>query len=284
MALNLHAVRAILYDLDGTLYEDDRHFELYAREVQARLPAPLREPFWSDWQAASTATHPALRVGTFYDAVRDLVLYPRDGQVVRALHWDGSELPPIVCRQLYPDRVEPDHERLINVGDLWWVPAAVSAHHGGDPQKQVEAFLTIRDRMSAPDFEVRPIQGLQETVAALRGRVHQVLVTNSPQPDSEAILAKVGLLGLLDRCFFRSNKPAGLRPILAEICQTYGIEPHQILSIGDNLVNEVAPSMAMGCQTILIDPHGIGRPGEADLIVASMSELLPLLQRRAEAV
>lgn len=278
MALNLQAVRVIIYDLDGTIYDDDRHFALYAREIMARLPEEVQPAFWADWEAAVAGEHPALHVGTFYDVDRDLVLEIRGNRVVRALHWDGSEAPPLLRQQLYPDVVEPDHVTILNVGDLWWVPSAISAHHGGDREENNKAFLRIRELMSDPHFPIRPIPGLKELIHDLRGRVVQVLATNSPQPDSEAILEKVGLKGYLDRHFFRSNKPLGFRAIVEALAREHGVEPQAILSVGDNLVNEIAPAKALGCQTIFVDPHGLGMVEDADLIVPSMSRLIPALR------
>ncbi len=279
MALDLQAIRVIVFDLDGTVYDDTRHFELYAKEIQSHLPEEAQEDFWADYTAAVEGRHPALRIGTFYDVARDLVLQTKAGRVVRALHWDGSEIPPVVREQLYPGVVEPDHSAIMNVGDLWWVPSAVSAHHGGEAEKHSAAFLRIREVMSDPDFVVRPIAELQETIAGLRGKVIQVLATNSPQPDSEAILTKVGLLGLFDRMFFRSNKPAGLKAIFAQLSEQYGVPMSAILSVGDNLINEIAPAKAMGCQTVFIDPHGLGASDEADLVVTTMTEFLPTLRK-----
>ncbi len=281
MALDLSTVQVIVYDLDGTVYDDTRHFELYAREIQSHLPEEVRGPFWADYTLAVEGRHPALRIGTFYDVPRDLVLQTKGGKVVRALHWDGTEAPPLVVRELYNGPLEPDHSTLLNVGDLWWVPSAISYHYGGVPEKHGEAFLKIREVMSDPHFVVRPIPGLAEVIASLKGKVVQVLATNSPQPDSEAILQKVGLLGHFDRMYFRSGKPSGLGPIMSEIARDYQVGMEAILSVGDNLVNEIAPTQAMGCRTVFIDPHGTAADFEADLIVPSMSMFLPELERMA---
>lgn len=277
MTLNLSAIRIIVYDLDGTVYDDIRHFELYAREIQSHLPESARDPFWHDYQAVVGGRHPALRVGTFYDAERDLVLDMKGGRVQRALHWDGSEIPPLVRQQVYPGVVEPDHRRVMNVGDLWWVPSAVSAHHGGKAENHQRSFLKIRDLMADPAFEIRPIPGLRAAVQALKGRVVQILATNSPQPDSEAILTKVQLIDLLDGFYFQSNKPAGLSRIFSHLSEQYQVPLSAILSVGDNLVNEIAPAAAMGCQTVFIDPHGLAEDGDADLVIPSMTDLLPTL-------
>ena len=114
MALNLSAVRIIVYDLDGTVYDDIRHFELYAREIQSHLPEPAQDSFWRDYEAVVGGKHPALRIGTFYDSEHDLILETKGGRVQRALHWDGSEIPPLLRQQLYPGPVAPDHRRVMS--------------------------------------------------------------------------------------------------------------------------------------------------------------------------
>lgn len=279
MAFDLAKVRVIVYDLDGTVYDDNRHFEIYARLIQSHLPAGVQEPFWADYAAVVAGEHPALHVGTFYDVQRDLILEMKGGRVRRALHWDGTEIPPVLREQLYPGAVEPDQTHVLNVGDLWWVPSAISFHHGGAAERHGEAFLKVRDIMADPEFTIRPIPGLAELISSLKGNLIQVLATNSPQPDSEAILTKVGLLGHFDRLYYRSGKPAGLRTIFSELTQRYGCTMANILSVGDNLVNEISPARAMGCQTVFIDPHRLGEAEDADLVVASMAELMPLLAR-----
>lgn len=279
MALDLAKVRVIVYDLDGTVYDDNRHFEIYARLIQSHLPAEQQAAFWSDYEAVLAGRHPALHVGTFYDVTHDLVLLTKGGRVRRALHWDGSEIPPVLKEQLYPGVVEPDNAQVVNVGDLWWVPSAISFHHGGKVERHGEAFLKVRDIMADPEFTIRPIPGLAELVESLKGKVVQVLATNSPQPDSEAILSKVGLMGHFDRHYFRSGKPMGLKTIFSELAEQHGVTLENVLSVGDNLVNEITPAKAMGCQTVFIDPHGLGEADDADLLVTSMSELMPLLAR-----
>jgi FMN phosphatase YigB (HAD superfamily) len=283
LALNLDKVRVIVYDLDGTVYDDNRHFELYASEICSHLPEEVQADFRADYEATVNGRHGALRVGSFYDVQRDLVLYPKAGRIVRALHWDGSEVPPVVREQLYPGIVTTDNVTIMNVGDLWWVPSAISFHYGGEADNHTKSFLRVRDIMSEPTYTMTGIPGFKETVAALKasGKVVQVLATNSPQPDSESILTKIGLIGQFDRLYFRSGKPVGLQAIFAELAGQYGCGMEHILSVGDNLVNEIAPARAMGCQTVFIDPFNLGDEDDADLRVTSMEELIPALRTYA---
>jgi FMN phosphatase YigB (HAD superfamily) len=281
MALDLSRIRVILFDLDGTLYDDTHHFDRYAVLIGEGLPEEHRETFLAEYQAVVRGEHPALAVGTFYDVEHDLVLRVKGGKVQEAVHWDGSVAPTLLTRQLYPETIIPDHQTILNVGDLWWVPTAISTHYGGNAEHHEASFLRIREAMMAPEFTINPIKALSETVAGLKGKVVRVLATNSPQPDSEAILTKVGLLPHLDRLFFSSRKPAGLQAIITGLLAEYGIDPSQLLSVGDNLTNEIAPAKALGCQTVFIDPHGIGAGAEADLIIPAMSAFLPSLRELA---
>lgn len=277
----LTGVRAVVYDLDGTLYEDTRHFDIYARLVQEEFPETVRASFWNDYATATDAKHPALRVGTLYHAGQDLVLHVRDGAVARALRWDGTELTDAERKALFPGQVEVDHETIMSIGDLWWVPAAVATHYGGTAAHRRASFLRVRDLMAEADFVINRIEGLQDVVASLQGKVVQVLATNSPQPDSEAILRKLGLLELLDRKYYVANKPGGITRILQEVAQDYNLQPSQILSVGDNFINEIIPSRRFGARTVFIDPYGFANTGDADLVVSGMTELLPVLRTLA---
>jgi FMN phosphatase YigB (HAD superfamily) len=281
MPLDLSRIRAIVFDLDGTLYDDTHHFDVYAELIKEGLPEKLREQFAADYRTAVAGEHPALRIGTFYDVKHDLVLKVKGGIVEEAIHWDGSVAPPLVVRHLYPGPVVPDHETIFNVGDLWWVPTAISAHYGGKAEHHQASFLKIRETMMLPEFEIAPIADLTDAVAALHGKIVRILATNSPQPDSEAILRKVGLLEHLDKLYFNCRKPAGIERIMREVAAEHGLQFDEILSIGDNLTNEIVPAKALGCQTVFIDPHGIGAGPEADLIIKEMRQFLPQLRTLA---
>ena len=279
--LDLARVRAIVYDLDGTVYDDTHHFDLYARKIQSYLPADLQERYLQEYEAVVAGRHGALRVGTFYDVERDLVLEVKGGRVRRALHWDGAEVQSPAVQSAYPEAVVPDQVKLINVGDLWWVPPTIALHYGGNREHNRAAFLEIRELMATPAFTMNPIAGLADVVAALKGKVVQVLATNSPQPDSEAILAKIGLIDLLDRKFYSSQKPVGLPAILNQIVADYNLPMESILSVGDNLANEIAPARALGCQAVYLDPHNTADDDAADLVVRSMRAFLPTLRQLA---
>jgi FMN phosphatase YigB (HAD superfamily) len=272
--MDLSKVSLIIYDLDGTLYEDTHHFDFYANELKKRLPADVQAAFQTDYEAGRRDEH-VLRIGRTYDANRDLILVQIKGDVREVYRWDGTQLPEAEVRELYPDKVQVNLTDMFSVGDLWWVPGCMARHYGLDDSQTTEAFLATREFMMGPDFHMNNIEGLKEAIAKSRANgVKQVLVTNSPQPDSEKILDKIGLLQSFDEKVFMAKKPSGTKGVFERIVNQFDLPYERILSVGDNWVNEILPAMELGCQTVYIDPHDIGTDLECTQRVQAMAEVL----------
>lgn len=276
--MDLTQISLIIYDLDGTLYEDTHHFSYYANELKKRLPADVQESFQADYEAALRDEHP-LRIGRTYDLHRDLILVQIKGHVQEVYRFDGTALPAEEVRELYKDGVTVNLEDMFSVGDMWWVPGCLARHYGLTDAQTTEAFLATREYMMGPEFEMNKIPGLKDAIAKSRANgVKQVLVTNSPQVDSEKILEKIDLIDSFDEKVFMARKPSGTKGVFERISQQFDLPYSQFLSVGDNWVNEILPAGELGCQTIYIDPHGIGQGLEADRRVAVMAEVLETIQ------
>lgn len=63
----------VLYDLDGTLYENTDQYEYYAGRLASRLDEPHRSRFWEDYGRALAGRH-ALKFGRTYDLARRLIV------------------------------------------------------------------------------------------------------------------------------------------------------------------------------------------------------------------
>jgi FMN phosphatase YigB (HAD superfamily) len=272
--MDLSRISMIIYDLDGTLYEDTHHFDFYANELKKRLPEDVQEKFQADYDAARRDEHP-IRIGRTYDAIRDLILVQIKGQVQEAYTYDGVRLPDEKVQELYPNGVKVNLEDMFSIGDLWWVPSCIARHYGLPDAKTSEAFLATREYMMGPEFHMNKIPNLLESIAASRSNgVKQVLVTNSPQPDSEKILDKLGLLNSFDEKVFFARKPSGTKAVFERLSQQFEVPFDRILSVGDNWVNEILPALELGCQTVYIDPHDIGETLETTVRVKSMQDAL----------
>ncbi|MBT9283401.1 MAG: HAD family hydrolase [Hydrogenibacillus schlegelii] len=271
--------KLVVFDLDGTLYEETHHFDRYAEEIAARLPDGSREAFWRDYRDAERGRH-ALRLGRAYDAQADLILAHRRGRVTGAWTWDGRALPADEVARRYPEPLRFDRETLMNIGDPWWLPIAVAVHYGLGPEPLAEAFLATRAFMQSEAFVMRPIPGLRDWIDRFRARGGKTaLMTNSPEPDSRTILRKLGLEDAFDALIFWAEKPAKTEGHLLRLLAEFGVRPEEAVSVGDNWPNDIAPARRLGLYTVFVDPYGLGEADDADCIVPSLREAL----RRAEA-
>ncbi|WP_180954849.1 HAD family hydrolase [Bacillus sp. V3-13] len=271
-------LKVIVFDLDGTLYEDTHHFDYYAEKLRSKLPSELRNSFWEDYQLSVQGNH-TLKIGTVYDIERDLVLIQEHNIVKAGYRWDGHPLSDAEIMNLYPKPITLDLVHMISIGDLWWVPSAIARHYGLGGEASQEAFLEIRRYMMDPEFVMTRVPGFREALWNLKESGYKsVLLTNSPKKDSEVILSKLGLENVFDKKVFEGQKPTRTVERFNEIKDHFQAEFHEVLSIGDNWINEILPAKELGCSTILIDPHGISKKGYADKVVKNISELIPVLR------
>jgi FMN phosphatase YigB (HAD superfamily) len=270
--------KVIVFDLDGTLYEDTHHFEYYAKQLQHKLPAEKHESFWKDYQSALDLKH-ALQIGRVYDVEHDLVLVHEHNRVQEVYSWDGSPLTNVNISDLYPDPIVIEQLKMLSIGDLWWLPAAIAKHYGISAKRSKEAFLETRSYMMSSEFVMKPVNGFKEALWSLKEKGFKLaLLTNSLEKDSEAILFKLGLEHLFDKKIFEGQKPTHTVERFNELKEHFQVEYSDIVSIGDNWINEILPAAELGCSTILIDPHEISTKSFANHVVRNTTALIPLLK------
>jgi FMN phosphatase YigB (HAD superfamily) len=126
---------------------------------------------------------------------------------------------------------------------------------------------------------MRPIAGLADALSRLSQEKKLVLLTNSPQSDSEAILGKLGLADVFDHKIFMGMKPVRSLEHFRELAVRYDCSFAEIISVGDNWVNDIYPPRELGCKTIFIDHHGQGEADSADVVVRSMKEVVDIFNK-----
>ncbi|MBB5323092.1 FMN phosphatase YigB (HAD superfamily) [Anoxybacillus tepidamans] len=273
-------MKVIVFDLDGTLYEDTHHFDYYAKRIEEKLREEKRTFFRKDYEAVLFGTHP-LKIGSVYDAEEDLILLlDGDGFVHSVYEWNGNKWSDDDVQTKYPERIAVDLDNMLSIGDLWWVPSALGRHYGLTNKETYAAFLETRTFMMSPHFTMERTAGLAELLTQLRQHLFLVLMTNSPRPDSEAILEKLGLSNVFHKKIFQAKKPVDTAKHLKTICLEVGVRYEEIMSIGDNWRNDIFPAKQLGCQTIYIDPHQIGTNESADVVVRNVGEWVNLLRNK----
>ncbi|MEK5176540.1 HAD family hydrolase [Heyndrickxia sp. FSL W8-0496] len=274
--------RLIIFDLDGTLYEDTHHFDYYAKKLCEKLSEPKRKLFTHDYQAVLEGKHP-LKMGTIFDVEKDLILTQDHGRVTYACTWEGQPLEQETVEKFYPSTLNFDFHSILNIGDLWWIPAAIARHYGITNQDAECSFIETREYMMSPRFQMREVPDFKQVLKQLAIHSKLILLTNSPKRDSEVLLSKLGFQHLFDKKIFDGKKPMKTKEHIKMIKESYLVEYNQILSIGDNVINEISPAKELGCQTILIDSHGISAPSQADRIVQNLTELVDILKQISQS-
>ncbi len=268
-------IKLFLFDLDGTLYEDQDHFDFYAQCLAERLEPGKRNLFWEDLQASRRGEHP-LRLGRVYDLEKDLILeIDREARIKRAWTWEGRALEKGRLRTFYPLQVRCNMENMLYMGDGWWLPAACAFHYGlKDPGY---CYQKTKDWLAETDRALQPIPGLAEKLSLLSETYPLVLATNSDQEDTERLLKLLELEQIFNSIFTCCEKPAGTKFLAKKIEEDFAIDPEGFISIGDNFLNEIGPLRDTGAQSILIDPHGVfSEDGETGPVVKSIRDIFPL--------
>lgn len=251
-------VSVVIFDLDGTLYEDTEHFDYLAEQYRQRVPAHRQDDYARDYQAIAAGEHP-LAIGRVYDVSRDVVLEVNRRLAVQAgWQWDGTPVPATTLAATYLAPIEPDMEAMLSIGDGWWPPQACALHHGATDTRG--AFLATKEFVASDAFTLQPIPGLAGALERMRDNGKcLVLATNSHQEDTERLLQRLGLEGYWHALYPDCNKPKRTREVFSAIAARFGAGGRAVLSVGDNFLNEIAPAEDLGFQTLFIDPLGVTR-------------------------
>lgn len=246
----------VIYDLDGTLYEETRHFVYYAELMRDALPSERRDDFWSELQHVWQGRHP-LRIGRVYDADRDHILSVDEHmRVTRAWTWSGDELDAPHVQDFYPEPIVCHMDGpLIAVGDGWWIPVVCARRQGLVDTR--DYYLQTKQRLHETPEWLRPIPGLADAIRTARRGVPQVVATNSHLEDAEELLVRLGLADAISGLYPSCNKPTDAARWFQRICADWDVPPERAVSVGDNYLNEIVPALQLGMRGILIDGDNV---------------------------
>lgn len=268
--------KLIIFDLDGTVYEDIHHFDYYVNAIKHQLPKEIQNKFLQDYQSVLNYNH-SIKFGRIYDTHEDLIIVQVKNEIKEVYAWDGSRIDTLKASQLYPKPVAIDMQRYLSIGDLWWVPSAIAAHYGLERSETQKSFFKTREYMMGPDFNMVPVPGFKDSLEKLKENIPLILMTNSPEVDSEVILSKLGLSDMFTEKIFSASKPTQTFKHLQYLSEKYNVKYNEILSVGDNYINEILPAQQLSCQTIYIDHHKTC-DDEQGIIVNEVRDVIPYLQ------
>ncbi len=222
------SVKAVLFDLDGTLLDT-------APDLVAAANAMLGE----------------------------LVLPELDAESIK--NFIGGGITTLVKRTLAASlENEPDAQLLESALPLY------EKHY-------VEVMLN----------QTRPFPGVVEGLQAMRAQgLHLACVTNKAERFTRPLLGATGLLDFFELLVCGDNLPKKKPdPLpLRHACEHFGVEPREVLLIGDSPLDTQA-ARAAGCHIFCV-PYGYNqgrdvRELDCDAIVATLRDAAKLLQNES---
>ncbi|WP_062197285.1 HAD family hydrolase [Massilibacterium senegalense] len=276
--MSLENVDVLVFDLDGTLYDDDQQFFHLKEELKKQITNDNHEKFDHDYDSIINRTH-SLQVGTVYDVMRQWIIHHSNHTVTNVFDWNGAPIPQKKWPKEYEQSFPIKTDTLFPIGDIWELLGVAAFYYKIDTKQFLQSFFATRRYMMSDHFKMTPIQQIDATFAKLYHTKKVVLMTNSSEEDGRAILKKIGIHDYFHHYIFSAKKPIHTQEHLINIQKMYDVPYNRILSIGDNFVNEIIPAKQLNCKTICIDPFQIGNPSFIDLHLENPQELIPALHQ-----
>jgi FMN phosphatase YigB (HAD superfamily) len=267
--------KLLIFDLDGTLYEDTDHFDYYCRLMQQRVADDKKQAFWDTYESMKKGNHP-VAIGKVYDIQNDVsvTVDPMTLQVTKVMTFDGEEWPSEKVKKEYPRELVYDFERLIAIGDGWWLPYATAMHFGLKQSDTWECYNATKEYMVTDQFNLTKTPGLKDALIRLKEEKKLVLLTNSEREDVQRLLNELELDGIFHALYSEGQKPLKTKEKIQAILDECGVQPQEAVSIGDNFINEIAPALLMGLKAVYIQPNRIEVEHENLIVIPTLTNAL----------
>lgn len=273
----LEHIEVIIFDLDGTLYQDERFIGRY---LALGLKGSTEEGKLSHYLSTVFQVlhgEQKMKLGYFYDTDTDLVFHIKGQSVVSGFDLSGTQVPPEhlekVKRTLKP-------ENLRYLGDPWSVVGMVLNHANIPESRREEAFYRVREEMlTHPSYRIQGTDPLYQRIGAMTWLKKKIVMTNTPESSGLPFVRHLGLERIFDRIYFGSGKPAGMKRAAKELIEELNLKPSQILTIGDHPWNDLAPIKELGGYAVYLSPYPNGGERFWDLHLKDLHELNDLLSQ-----
>lgn len=259
-------IKALIFDMDGTLYQDYTFMGRYIGKMMAgRLSQEETEKTIARAYSILDGSGP-VRLGYLYDPERRVFYRQEELQPVSCCDWDGTAL----------DLEADPGQALTYLGDPWTIAQLMAHHHGVPVEEGRVAFEEVRKEMLTEAYRIVKHAGLFDAIGKLRDK-RLLLMTNSPLPTGREFVDFLGAEQVFDEIHYDGKKPAGISALVEGLLAD-GFAPHEILSIGDHPWNDLHPVRRAGGHTCLISGHQHDDATPWSASVASVDELAAFLE------
>lgn len=256
-------IKAVIFDLDGTLYQDLAFHDRYLRYM-------IEETFWEkdydlilDSIEEVFAGNHSFKMGEYYLNEETTACKT----VEELITFSGIEKVK-----------ENDDQNYLYGGDAWSILGIYSVRMSIPPDKRYEAFAKVRKEMLEAPFQIEKHIGLFELIGSLDSMKRKVLMTNSFTQSGQEFTGFLGVINLFDEIHYDAKKPVGIREVIRAIQTREGLQASEILSVGDHAWNDLLPAKEAGCHTVFVNPYNCLGSESWDLTVKNLDELAEVLK------
>lgn len=266
----MEGVTTILFDMDGTLYQDFDFHRPYLRYI-------LEDSGMEG--AADQAAELADRIldgrsvpmNRFYRVVRKGGIIPSDVAELEQCMAAG-----LVEELLFDSCYQNGLGGMHFLGDAWEVVTYMADILGVLEEKGEYAFCRVREEMHAKSIQRN--EPLLEVLSSLKGRYETILLSNSPQKSASDFIDKLGFGDAFSCKIYDAAKPYGLLRRLWEERPGLRCHMNQVVSIGDHAFNEIVNIGMAGGRTIWMNPYADAPWIPCTLQIKNLDELMHVLK------
>lgn len=262
--------KAIVFDLDGTLYQDSvicyrliDHF--FADTRYARFSGELKRIMMQVLRGGHR-----IKCGHFV---------PKMPILTAECAEDFMEVPSVVGLARPNARDYFDREKYAYIGDGWSL-AMYWARRAGFPEDVYwQLFRPAREDLLSPAYGPAVHTQLKGRLQSLRqAGIRLCLCSNSQARDAVEFLTKHGLESSFDRMIFDAHKPRAFRAILEGLNAEWGMENGDYLFVGDQGYSDLFEGRSLGAQTLLVSPFHVEDGVEWTYRAHTTDEMLEVLR------
>lgn len=258
-AFSLKGIKALVFDLDETLYfvPSGDQFNRYGEYLALFLPEEKRSAYLEALEKAWDDSSP-LKIGRAFDPKTGWVLEFDDHWLLqKAYTLEGVQITEIDLRQKYPHGArEADLEPIIHLSSGWTIPTTLARLHGLVREHFRKAYLATRADMEK-NPEAFPLvfpTHLPQFFESLKEKGYRLVVATNSDPDHAlTTLERLGISHFLDKIYPQARKPLHSYALFEEIAAALGLAYPSILVIGDSVYNDLREAKILGAHTLLIE-------------------------------
>ncbi|MBD2869383.1 HAD family hydrolase [Paenibacillus arenilitoris] len=275
----LSAIKVIIFDMDGTLYQEDTFLDRYIRymlegtEHEREAEAAVKAG-----RAILSGEH-AFRFGHFYHKEDGLALVRQDYGFIQGYTWDGTAIGE---RAGGYGPLTQQAEHLIHIGDPWGIASVIGHKYRLAGEKMQAAFERVREEMVLEPYQFAVSRSLFRAIGELRVE-KRILMTNTYLASGIDFLNYMEIRDLFEEVYCGAQKPHGIRSCFGALLEQ-GYEAHEVLSIGDNPWNDLHPVKRLGGRTCFISPYHSSDGEDWDLRLTSLDELEELMRAVKQSI